>query len=285
MISSSRSVPDASTKDLESPLILWILAVQGEQNGWREKTPKVRMSLLNYGKDEPIQKIKVPDFPIPDTDYRKYYLADDKKLVLGSAPEEASSVSYNSEDGSMATFTYTFDEATQLCGLPKAVVNVSCDALDDMCLFLQLRKLDVNGEPLIHLTIPFSRAAIDDPKDAPSNGLIVYNGPIGCLRASHRHIDPSKSIHPNYPFHTHDRYEPVPRGEIIELEIGIWFMGLQYEKGQSIRLDISGSNPLWPELSTSNADPINKGQHTVHFGGKYASHLILPHVALDVTGA
>jgi predicted acyl esterase len=240
------------------------------------------MSLLRYGKNEPIQKIKIPDFPIPDTDYRKYYLADNGKFSLEGSPRETSSVSYNAEDGSMVTFTHTFDQRTQLVGLPKAVIHVSCDELNDMCLFLQLRKLDIEGNPLIHLTVPFSRAPIDDPKDAPSNGLITYNGPIGCLRASHRHIEPSKSIHPNYPFHPHDRVELVPRGQIVEMEIGIWFMGLQYEQGESIRLDISGSNPLWPELSTSNAEPMNKGQHTVHFGGSHASHLILPHVSLDI---
>jgi len=240
------------------------------------------MSLLNYGKNEPVQNIKVPEFPIPDTDYRKYYLAPEGKLSLDGPPSSSSSVSYNAEDGSAASFTYTFDKPTQLVGLPKAVVYMSCEDLDDMCLFLQIRKLAADGTPLIHLTIPFSRAPVDDPKDAIQSGLITYNGPIGCLRASHRHIDASKSIHPNYPFHPHDRVELVTPGQVVELEIGIWFMGVQYQEGESIRLDISGSNPLWPELTTSNAEPMNKGTHKVHFGGEYASHLIVPHVSLDV---
>lgn len=122
-------------------------------------------------------------------------------------------------------------------------------------------------------------------KDLPegfNSGLIIFNGPTGILRASHRHIDHSKSIHPQYPFHTHDRLELVEPGKVVELEIGIWAAGIDYEAGQSIRVQLSGGNPTWPELQASGLSAgeqeVNKGQHVVHFGGEFPSRVILPFV-------
>lgn len=236
--------------------------------------------MLQYGKKEPIHNITVPDLPHPDTDHHKLYLQSNKTLS-SSAGEDTSIVSYESENTKdIASFTLNFDKQTHLVGLPKAVLFMSCKELDDMCLFLLVRKLDQTGKALVHLTIPYARFPIIDGNDAIPSGLIAYTGPIGLLRASHRYIDDTKSIHSQYPFHPHDRVELVTPGDVVKMEIGIWFMGTRFEEGESLRLDVSGSNPLWPDLTTSNEFPINKGVHNIHVGGEYQSHLILPFVQL-----
>ena len=65
--------------------------LKGTSNGW-EKTPHVRMASLNFGDREPVYPIEVPDFPIPNTNYRTMYLGPNNKLAF-EAPEESIQVS------------------------------------------------------------------------------------------------------------------------------------------------------------------------------------------------
>jgi predicted acyl esterase len=108
----------------------------------------------------------------------------------------------------------------------------------------------------------------------------VYYGPTGILRASHRKVDASKSLHPQYPFHTHDEVQKVTPGEIVKLEIGLWAMGIDFEAGESLSVQVSGEYPLVMEFGTKKMDieDRNRGVHRVHLGGDLASHVILPFV-------
>lgn len=234
------------------------------------------MSLLQFGKREPIDMV-VPDFPIPDTDHRSLYFGENGTLS-STAPSNTSIVTYDSENkDDKVAFTIKFDKQTRLVGLPKAVVYMSCDDLDDLCVRVRLRKLDANGKVLRHCTIPFSRVPFTDPDEAIDSTLIIHHGSVGLLRASHRHIDHTKSMHPQYPFHPHDRVEKVTPGTVVRLEIGIWAMSVHYDAGESLAVEISASSGLWPDLGDESAPfETNKGVHKVHFGGEYPSHVILP---------
>lgn len=261
------------------------LTAQGKENGWRN-TPKVRLSLLRFGKNEPLDGIEAPDYPLPDTDYKTWYMGPDSKL-FATNQDNQSVVTYNSEDdSSVASFRLTFDKRTILAGLPRAILYLACDDYEDMCVSVQLNKLDTEGNRMVHLTIPFARTPVTDPNDAPQSGVVRHDGPVGLLRASHRHIDHSRSIHPQYPFHPHDRYEPIPKGDIVKLEVGIWAMGILYEAGESIEVVVSGNNPNSPELrqtgAMSFASGTNKGTHKLHIGGDTPSCVILPFVNLGV---
>ena len=44
---------------------------------------------------------------------------------------------------------------------------------------------------------------------------------LGWLRASHRKLDPKKSL-PYRPWHSHDEIQPLKPGEPVELDIEIW---------------------------------------------------------------
>lgn len=76
----------------------------------------------------------------------------------------------------------------------------------------------------------------------------------------------------------------MPKGEIVKLEIGIWAMGVDYNAGESIQVDILGQWPGFTEVAAfSKPRPEsekNKGTHVVHLGGEYASKIILPFVPL-----
>lgn len=134
--------------------------LKGAKNDFVEKTPRVRWSLLQFGDKEAIQNITIPDFPLPSTDYRSLYLSADSKLAASSPSTVASSL-YNSEDTkSAAYFTHTFAETTDLVGLPKIHLFISCDAKDDMDVTVELQKLDKDGNKLRHLMSELSFPAV-----------------------------------------------------------------------------------------------------------------------------
>ncbi|EXK81026.1 hypothetical protein FOQG_14456 [Fusarium oxysporum f. sp. raphani 54005] len=256
-----------------------------KDNGW-DKIPKVRMSSLRFGDQEPVYPIVEEDFPIPGTEYRELFFAKDEELRM-QAPETQSFVKYDSEIGEpieRVRFQHTFEKKTRLMGLPKAIVYMSCDDLDDMIVYVLIRKLDRQGKELLNLNIPWKAAPYDKMDDIPVkelSNLLLYFGPMGVLRASHREVDSTRSIHPQYPFHTHSNVQKIPPGQVVELEIGLWVMGIDFEEGESLSVQISGQYPLIAEYKEAKAAPIeerNKGTHKVHFGGAYPSRVILPFV-------
>jgi len=110
--------------------------------------------------------------------------------------------------------------------------------------------------------------------------VLLYKGPTGILRASNRKINTSKSMHENWPYYTHDEVQKITPGDVVKLEIGIWAMGIEYEAGESIVLEVSGHSRGIVEFGKDKQHNDNKGQHVLHLGGEYDSHLILPVVPL-----
>ena len=261
--------------------------LNGVKNDW-ETTPRVRVTVLRFT-DDPIFDIKEDDFPIPRTEYRKAFFAPKNQLLFTSPPEDEM-VSYSSEKYlDCASFTHTFTETVRLVGLPKAVVYVSTLDSNDMDIYILLRKLDKDGKALLNLNIPWSSVAshgvtrerIDEIPKQNKNNLMFHVGSLGILRASRRAIDQSQSIHENYPFHPHDKDEYLKPGEVVKLEIGIWAMGVQYNAGESIRVEVHGTSPLLRgefEVNNPFQKWASKGVHRVHIGGEYPSHVILPFV-------
>jgi predicted acyl esterase len=259
------------------------------ENGW-EKTPRVRTTVLRFSED-PLFDIEEEDYPIPRTVYKKLYFSGDNKLALTPTPTPTAT-SYHSEKYlDHVGFRYIFEERTRLVGLPKAVLYMSTPDSNDMDVYVLIRKLDKQGKPLINLNIPWSSiadqgvspSAIEQIPKRNMNNLMFHVGSLGILRASRRAIETSLSIHENYPFHPHDKDEFLQPGEIVKLEIGIWAMGVEYEAGESINVEIHGTSPLLRgEFDDVLNDPFtqqkSKGMHTVHFGGEYPSHIILPFV-------
>lgn len=262
--------------------------LKGADNDFERTVPKVRMSVLRYGDCDPIENVVYPDYPIPSTDYKEFYLSSNGKLVE-KAPVEGGEVRYDSTDGtSMVHFEHTFKTKTRLIGMSKLHVFVSSEEHDDMCVYVRVRKLDAQGQPMFNIPFPTNRRHAKRAEDIPPKdrtGFLLNMGPLGQLRASHRAIDRSKSIHPQYPFHPHDKVEKIPPGTITELEIGIWQAAIEFEAGEGVRVDIFGSNVPYPELanlSTKTPSPDdNKGEHIVHFGQKYPSRVILPLVPVE----
>ncbi|KAK1688983.1 Alpha/Beta hydrolase protein [Colletotrichum godetiae] len=220
--------------------------LKGVDNGW-EKTPKVRMSLLRFGQKIPqaIENIAEEDFPPARTQYKQFFLSTEETLIPDAAPQEMASVSYDSESSGNVSFTHTFTETTRIMGLPKAVLYISCPDHDDMDVYVMIQKLDSDGKQMKNLNIPWKGIPVNSFEEfAPEQEteVVLYKGPVGILRASHRAIDKTRSMHPHWPFHPHEKEEKIPPGEVVRLDIGIWALGVEYEAGESLRVVVSGQS-------------------------------------------
>lgn len=230
--------------------------LRGIDNDWEQKTPKVRWDALQFGDRPATHDIVLEDFPVPGTEYRELFASSNGRLG-DKPPPAAETVTYNSEDRqSRVEFTHTFSEPSRLIGLPKAILYMSCDTRDDFTVFVILRKKDRDGKDLIHMNFPVDATPIKSIAEIPQkqqHSVNLHMGQMGILRASHREIDASKNIHPQFPFHPHGREQKVPRGTVVKLEIGIWAMGVDFDAGESISLQVSH---LLPSSSDSLCSAI-----------------------------
>jgi predicted acyl esterase len=183
-------------------------------------------------------------------------------------------------DSEEAAFSFTFNRRRTIVGALKAVLFMSCPDHDDLDVFVQLRKVDCRGQVLQNINIPLVHLGLGSKGDVESINTLIYLGPTGVLRASHRALD-ARLSKPHWPAHAHSRISPVPPGSVVKLEIGLWPAAIQFEPGETLMLKIAGHHmtlaefvPLRGRFATGN-----KGTHHVHFGN-FASHIVIPTVPL-----
>lgn len=170
----------------------------------------------------------------------------------------------------------------------KLKVFISCDDMDDMDVYVILRKLNRSGEPLLNYNIPWEHQKPDTTADMiPDENIYKYVGPSGRLRASKRACtteEPDmlesrkKNQEPTELFFPHEKSEKVPAGQVVELKIPIWAGGICFDEGESLRLEIKGHDPILPEYPALRKGPknLNKGRHVIYTGGKFSSSLTIP---------
>ena len=90
------------------------------------------------------------------------------------------------------------------------------------------------------------RVFTGDLKEVVFQGAIDPHTPIGqgWLRASHRKLDKKLST-PYRPYHTHDKKQPLKKGEVVELDIEIWPTSIVVPAGYRIGLTIRGKDYVY----------------------------------------
>jgi hypothetical protein len=157
-----------------------------------------------------------------------------------------------------------------------------------MDIFARLRKVNARTKKILEsVLVDVGRLAPNPEKERkellskhaanPGFGSAFFNaGPIGCLSASHRALDPVKST-PLRPAYTHKEEQLLKEEEFVPLDIAIWPYGMICDPGEVLQLIISGYHP---EPHCRPNDPLpelrNKGVHTILAGGEYDSYLLLP---------
>lgn len=273
--------------------------LKGEDNGW-EQTPRVRVSILNPGGADVVDRVE-EDWPIPRTQYRRLYL-DAQRRVLQTAPVSASShAEYDADrQGSGVRFDMKMTEDTEICGYIKLRLWVEALDHDDMDLFVKLEKRRPGGLPY--------KFTLGPGMDMAAKGY---------MRVSLRALDEERSAEEN-PRQSMAKEQKLQKGEIVPVDILIWPMGLKFKKGDILRVTVSPykTKKMWtgpfklkmakvelpregytyfpedrPEMVTiggaemfagSKVDTAempkdhNRGRHRIHTGGPYDSYLYLP---------
>ena len=248
--------------------------VKGEDNGW-ETTPRVRYSVLDLeGGDE--VAVAADQFPPTDVAPTKFFLDGRTRVLSTDAPGDGVPAVYTvAANPNAVSFLATFDSETVLVGYPKAHLFVEARDADDMDLFVLVQKLDAHGTPLEAFTTPNHGAMIHDLTDHGAT-ILKYKGSDGRLRVSTRHLDETLSTD-DVPAHTFDRVEKLEPGQIAEIEIDLFPVGLKFYPGEQLRFIISSRNLLGTLMpAIQEYVGANSGQHVIHTGGEHASYLQLP---------
>jgi uncharacterized protein len=239
--------------------------LKGIRNGY-EMTPRVRLSVLDPGGVDIVNRPE-KEWPLARTQHQKLFLDAATGILSADPITRESLIRYNADEKGQAVFTLRFEKDTELTGYIKLRLWVEADGSDDMDLFVYVSKLDAQGNhlPAIVLGMPCA-------------------GARGMLRVSHRELDEARST-PSEPYHTHRREQLLKAKEIVPVEIGIWPMAMLWHAGQQLRVTVQGYNVSWLE-GLHQGPPIfkfetrNKGDHIIHTGGKYDSHLLVPVIPL-----
>ena len=177
-------------------------------------------------------------------------VASASSTMLSAGPQNRTGVSF---------VTAPMPADTEVTGPVKLVLWVS-STQKDMDIFATIRNIGPDG------------------KDVWEVGQQGQQVPVakGWLRASHRKLDPEKSL-PYRPYHAHNERWWLKPGAPVECEIEIWPACMVFGKGHRIRLDIQprdgvGSTPYTHYPAAYNTGGLN----TVHTGGSMASYLMLP---------
>lgn len=254
--------------------------LKGADNGWPD-TPRVRLSVIDVGGVDTVNRAE-KQWPPERVTHRVLHL-DARNAALSTLEVNQSTTSYVSDNGKdCAVFDYVFCDDTELVGYPSVRLWAHTDSGQDMDVFVQIEKLDEKGRTQYRMTMPPPVALLEKAATALYRrgllkyGFIMYPGPNGRLRASHREIDDAKSL-PSEPYHPHINTVGVAAGQVVPLDIGLWPMAMKWRAGETLRLRVSGHDPRghWFPFVKPPAT-INRGRHVLHCGGETDSVLLVP---------
>ncbi|GGZ05498.1 acyl esterase [Novosphingobium colocasiae] len=234
--------------------------VKGIDNGW-EETPrvfgKVFSGLTRWA------PVTGPRWPLPQAVQTRFHLGADGALRSAAPGGEGSQV-YDSETG-RASFSIRFDRDIDLVGHSHLHLWLSIEDGDDADLFVGLKKFDAEGNEVF-----FLGESGNNPNDIVSRGW---------LRASHRELsEASTSFRPVL---RHKRQIPLEAGVPTEMTVEIHPTSTRFEAGETLMLVIQGTSIPPSDVAIGFEEKVNRGWHTVHFGGGYDSWLSLPVIEGD----
>ncbi|PWY65401.1 alpha/beta-hydrolase [Aspergillus eucalypticola CBS 122712] len=249
---------------------------KGIMNGWEHDTPPLRLTLLGMNTLPDIVDRPEKEYPLARQQLKKLYLDASKKTLVPLQPPVTAKTAHESHSlDASSDFIFKFTEYTEIAGYSKVRLWVSCNEKDDLDVVVQICKIDKAGNLLMQRTFP---APVVD-SEIPFTNHLKVTGSQGFLRASHQVSRDEKRTSPDGQqiFYTHDRAEKITPGSIVPLDITIWPMGMVFQGGEGIKLRISGHSMNGLAFKVAQVpDDVNVGQHVVHTGGPYDSHLIVP---------
>ncbi len=250
--------------------------LKGLDNGW-DRQPPVQLQIRHV--DKFVQRAE-QEWPLARTQWTRFYLDPARRMLDRQPVAGQASISYRAMSHEGVTFvTPPLEQETEITG-PVALKLFLASSTIDADVFAVLRVFDPAGRE-----VDFQGAL--DPHTPIGNGW---------LRASHRKLDPVRT-RPYRPYHTHDEYQPLVRGEVYELDVEIWptcivvpagyrialtLLGKDFERPTEVRSlgtvlhPMRGSGPFLHDTPQDRPQEIFDNVHTVFGGGERGSYLLLP---------
>ena len=252
--------------------------LKGIDNGWEKQQPRVQLNIRHPGEKFVLRGEN--EWPLARTQWTKFYL-NTAGMVLTPTPVPAGApVEYEALGKGLTFWMPPMAKPTEITGPLAAKLFIS-SSTRDADLFLIVRVFDPQGKELTFM-------GSTDPNTPIANGW---------LRASHRRLDPKRSL-PYRPFHPHDRVEPLTPGEIYECDIEIISTCIVVPAGWQVALTVRGKDYEYEgEVSEfgkkfvygtrgtggmTHNDPDDRpvdvfgGKVKLYAGGQWGSYLLLP---------
>jgi uncharacterized protein len=247
--------------------------IAGADNGW-DAEPAVQLTVRHA--DQSQRRRGERAWPLPGTNWTRWYLDADGPVLRGSGqpPATAASAAFDGRDDGVTFISEPLPAPLELTGPLAADLFVSC-AADDADLFLTLRAFAPDGREVTF-------AGANDPRAPLSQGW---------LRLSHRAVDPARSL-PWRPWHPHQAAEPARPRMAYPVAVELWPTCVVLPAGYRLALTVAGRDFARPDPSGANGfrgsgpfshdDPADRpaaataGITRIHTGARAASSLLLP---------
>lgn len=253
--------------------------LKNENNGW-EATPRIRVSLLNDGQEN-ARSIELESLPSQENK-RIYVDAGSGKLADGAVEKGAFKTVDLRKTGGLK-LNYVFTQRTALIGPIKLKLFLSVVDGGDADIFVKAVPLNKNGKARVFRTAPIKgllARAMTAFLFLSKNSLarhFFYDGAWGKLRLSHRGCQEG-AAHAFTIEYDHDKTVPVGKDQIVEVDLILTPVGLQFEAGDALQLVISGrdSSPL-PSGKRKKPETVNASRELKLYDGEgHSSYMELP---------
>jgi hypothetical protein len=249
--------------------------LKGEDTGW-DKQPRVALNIRHPGETFVLRAEN--EWPLARTQWTKYFLQADGGLST-DMPKADTTLSYVTTGEGLSFRLPPMSTPLEITGPVAAKLWLSSETTD-ADVILALRLFDPEGKEVTFI-------GSNDPR--------VPVG-LGWLRASHRKLDPKKSL-PYRPWHTHDEEQPLTPGEPVELDVEILPTSIAVPPGYTLVLNIRGKdyevdgkdialpNAPYPMKGVGPFLHIDKddrpqsifgGRNMLHFASGRQPYLLLP---------
>ena len=195
--------------------------LKGEDTGW-DKQPKVLLQVRHPG--EKFVERHENEWPLARTQWTKFYLDPTDMSISTRESVAVTALTYEAMGPGLTFMSAPLTEQLEITGPLAAKLSLS-SSTRDADVFLVLRVFDPQGEEVVFI-------GSNDPRTPVS---------LGWLRASHRKLDPSRSLR-DRPFHTHDEGWPLTPDVPVELDVEIWPTCIVVPPGYSIGLSVRGKD-------------------------------------------
>ena len=259
--------------------------LKGIQNGIMDEPP-IKLEIRTGGSKKPYAFRFENEWPLARTQWTKMYFSIEKerspdeahaegRLVAeqvstarqisysGSNPNKAGVGSGSSAPGigrsGISFVTDPMAHDTEITGPLMANLWVSSTA-EDMDVMVTLRNIDPDGKEVFEL-------------GQQGQPVVLTKG---WLRASHRKLDPQKSL-PYRPYHAHNERLWLEPDVPVECQIEIISTCIVLKKGHQLRVDIHAQDSAGSGNFTHfHADYNEEATHTFYAGGAMNSFILLP---------